>query len=78
MEEKSRALAKALGSLEEHKALLKGQTDRVAELEKVVSESTSRPYEEIIAEDKESPEYAEEIRALHQSIAEQIIMSSQY
>ena len=78
VEEKSLALAKALGGLEEHKALLKGQTDRVAELERVASESTSRPYEEIIAEYKESPEYAEEIRALQQSIAEQIVMSSQY
>ena len=78
MEEKSRALAKALGSLEEHKALLRGQTDRVTELEKVVSESSSRPSKDIIAEYKQSPEYAEEIRALQQTIAEQIVMSSQY
>ena len=60
VEEKSLALAKALGGLEEHKALLRGQTDRVAKLERAASESTSRPYAEIIAEYKESPEYAEE------------------
>ena len=78
LEEKSQALAKALGGLEEQKVLLKGQTDRVAELEKKMSESTSRSYDEVIAEYKESPEYAEELRTLQQSIAEQIVMSSQY
>ena len=43
-----------------------------------MSESTSQSYDEIIAEYKESPEYAEEPRTLQQSIAEQIVMSSQY
>ena len=78
LEEKSQELAKALEGLEEQKALLKSQTDRVAELEKKISESTRRPYEEIITEYKESPEYAEELRVLQQSITEQIVMSSQY
>ena len=64
--------------MEEHKVLLKSQTDKVAELEKKISESTSLSHDEVITEYKESPEYAEELRTLQQSIAEQIVMSSQY
>ena len=67
-----------MGGLEEHKVLLKGQTDRVVELEKKMYELTSLSYDEVIAEYKESPEYAEELGTLQQSIAEQIVMSSQY
>ena len=73
LEETSLALAKALGSLEEHKVLLKSQTDKVSELERRALESSSLPREQVIAEYKESVEYAEELRALQQLIAKHIV-----